>query len=157
MKPILIIIAFIGVFVAGGITGAVAGARWAQREPHIRASEQYVQTHMRRIADQLGLSPEQRKRIRPILTKAAREVQQHRSEVSAILRKVDADVRNELTEEQRGAYDKLRERNRDKERAFSRWVREQRMRRFEHGIVREPESAAPASTEESAEPEKSAP
>jgi isopentenyldiphosphate isomerase len=157
MKPVLIIVAFIGVFVAGGITGAVAGARWAQREPHIRASEQYVQSHMRRIADQIGLSPEQRKRIRPILTKAAREVQQHRADVAAILRKVDADVRNELTEEQRVAYDKLRERNRDKERAFSHWVREQRMRRLENRANRETDSAAPPATEGSSDTEKSTP
>lgn len=130
-KPVLVVLAFLGIFLAGGVSGALLGVRISDDMAHRRAAELFAQQQFKRIGDQLGLSQEQRGRIRPILTNSGKEVQEHRRAILKIVDKMEADVRQELTDEQRAQYDKVRSRLRDNDRLWQRWLREQRARRHD--------------------------
>lgn len=137
-RSVLVVLAFVGVFLAGGVSGGLVGARISDNLAHQKAAELFAQQQFRRLGDQLGLTAEQRQRIRPIITKAGQDVQAHRREILSIASKMEADVRQELTEEQRQQFDRVRNRMRDNERLLQRWIREQRARR------QDPTTNAPA-------------
>ena len=130
-RPGIVILAFVGIFIAGAISGGFVGARMSESWAHRHAVELFAQQQFKRLGDQLSLTPEQRQRIRPIVTKAGKDIQEHRRDISSIAEKMEADVRQELTKEQREQFDRVRSRMRDNERLFQRWVREQRAHKQE--------------------------
>ena len=137
-RPVLVILAFLGVFLAGAVSGGVVGMRIKDRIARRQAAELFAQQQFKRLSDQLGLSDEQRKRIRPIVTRAGKEVQERRREILEIVEVMESDVRKELTETQLQQYDRARNRMRDNERVFQRWMREQRARRFDQPLNESP-------------------
>lgn len=151
----IVVLVFIGVFLAGAISGGFVGARFSEDYMHRRAAELFAQQQFKRLSDHLGLTPEQRQRIQPIVTKAGKEIQEQRREISSIAEKMEAEVRRELTEEQRKQFDVVRSRMRDNERVFQRWVREQRARRQEQALNPNSDGPAPVPLPEKAAPEKS--
>lgn len=144
-RPLLVVLAFLGVFLAGAVSGGVVGMRIKDRIARRQAAELFAQQQFKRLSDQLGLSDEQRKRIRPIITRAGKEVQERRREILEIVEIMESDLRKELTETQRQQYDRARNRMRDNERVFQRWLREQRARRFDQQQLNEPAAPAPNS------------
>jgi uncharacterized membrane protein len=138
------VFAFVGVFVAGAISGGFVGTRMSQNWAHHHAAELFAQQQFKRLADHLSLTPEQRQRIRPIVTEAGQEVQAHRREISLVTEKMEEDVRQELTKEQRDKFDSVRARMHDSEKAFQRWIREQRALRQEGKGPVGPEAPATA-------------
>lgn len=130
-RKALVTLAFLGVFIAGAITGGLVGVRVAQTFSRNRATEQFVQQQLKRIADHLSLTPEQRQRIRPIVIAAGRDVQEHRREIFAVTEKMETEIRQILTEQQRVEFDRMRSRLRENEKVFQRWIREQRARRLD--------------------------
>ena len=94
------------IFIAGGITGAVviSGAtKETQSRPPTMGK---VCDHMRkRLQSELGLTPDQVKRIEPILRETEREMEgvHHRSmgQIAQIIEKSNAEIARELTPEQR--------------------------------------------------------
>jgi len=137
------ILIFVGIFLAGAVSGGFIGVRMSENWAHRHAAELFAQQQFKRLGDQLSLTPEQRQRIRPIVTKAGKDVQEHRREISSIAEKMEADVRQELTEAQREKFDRVRSRMRDNERIFQRWVHEQRARRLESQTAPGPEAPSP--------------
>jgi Spy/CpxP family protein refolding chaperone len=130
-RTLLVWLAFLGVFAAGAVTGGIVAARMAKTVVQRRASEQFTEQQFKRVSDQLELTDEQRARIRPIITKAAGEIQLRRRENLAILEKMESDIRAQLTDAQLVKFDKIRKRQRENERTLQHWWREQRRRRLE--------------------------
>jgi NCAIR mutase (PurE)-related protein len=122
----LLVLAFVGIFAAGAVTGGAIAARSIQRVSQERALEQFAQFHFRKLAEHVTLTQDQKERIRPVMMKAGKDVQEHRREISRLLEKMEADVMAELSPEQRSQYEQMRARTKENERAFQRWVREQR-------------------------------
>lgn len=140
----VVVLVFIGVFLAGAISGGFVGARLSEDYSHRRAADLFAQQQFKRLGDHLGLTAEQRQRIQPLVTKTGKDIQEHRREILSLAEKMDSDVRRELTEEQRKQYDVVRGRMRDSERVFQHWVREQRARRQEQALTPGPEGTSPA-------------
>jgi len=130
-RVLLVWFAFLGVFAAGAVTGGIVTQRIAKTVVQRRASEQFTEQQFKRVSDQLELTEDQRARIRPIITRAAGEIQLRRRENLAILEKMEADIRSQLTDAQLQKFDELRERQRENERSIQHWLREQRRRRME--------------------------
>ena len=103
-----VFLAFIGIFVAGGITGAFVALRVQPSVTHRRAAERFTQQQFKSLAEELQLTSEQRERIRPIITSSGRQIQEHRREILSILQDMETQVRAQLTEEQRSRYDVVR-------------------------------------------------
>lgn len=103
-----IILAVGGIFVAGAVTGGFVSWRFADRLIH---QKQVQQTRIgpteigTRLAEQLKLSPEQKEKIRPIISETSDELRKVRreafSQTAALIEKMDADLSRELTPEQR--------------------------------------------------------
>jgi hypothetical protein len=109
-----VVLAFIGIFVAGGITGGFVALRTQPTVLHRRAAERFTEQQFKRVAEELALTPEQRERIRPIITSAGRDIQAHRREIISILQQMEADVRSQLTDDQRARFDAIRAQQREK-------------------------------------------
>lgn len=142
-RTAVVVLAFVGIFLAGAISGGFVGARVSETLAHRRAGELFAQQQFKRLAEQLSLTPEQRLRIHPIVTKAGKDVQEHRREISLIAEKMEADVRLQLTDQQREQFDRTRSRLHENEKLFQRWIREQRTRRQDAQGPAGPEAPAP--------------
>lgn len=125
-KPALISFVFAGVFIMGAVAGAFIAARFMAEVPYQRSTDIFADQQFKRVAEMLELTPEQRGRIQPIVTQAAKEVQARRLDVRATFDRMHEEFRKELTNEQRSQYDEWRKRQHDAERRFQRWAREQR-------------------------------
>ena len=94
------------IFLAGGISGAViigGAAKEANSKPPTMGN---VCDHMRkRLQSQLDLTPDQMKKIEPILRETEREMESvHRrsmGQIAQIMEKSNAEIARELTPEQR--------------------------------------------------------
>lgn len=102
-----IILAVSGIFVAGAITGGVVSVRVVN---HLAQKNRVVERIGPneiggRLAEQLQLTPEQRDKIRPLLTRTSDEMRKLRREAftqtAALVANLDAELSKVLTEEQR--------------------------------------------------------
>lgn len=96
-----IILAVSGIFVAGAVTGGFVSLRVAD---HVAAQKRSSEIGAR-LAEQLRLSPEQKVRVRPIISQTSDELRKIRraamGETSALITKMDEALSKELTAEQR--------------------------------------------------------
>jgi Spy/CpxP family protein refolding chaperone len=119
-KPWLVILAFLGVFVAGLLSGALVGARYSRQIfPRNRMMGQnFGAALLERYNEQLALTPEQAAKIRPIVEQAQTEVQRQRREnVQEMTKTMDAmhaQISEVLTPEQRVKMEELRKRFRER-------------------------------------------
>jgi len=143
-----VILAFIGIFIAGGVTGGFVALRVQRSVVHQRAAERFTEQQFKRVAEELALSPEQRERIHPIITSAGHDIQERRREILQILQRMEGDIRAQLTDEQRTRYDAFRAEQRENMRNR----REQIRNRFEQRNRTEKESETSGSPAKSAEP-----
>jgi uncharacterized membrane protein len=152
-RGLVVFLAFLGVFVAGGVTGGVIALRVQRSIVHQRAAERFTQQQFKRVADELSLTPGQREQLRPILHKAGSDIQARRQDILRILRKMEDDVRSQLTEAQRQKYDAARAKQRENLRTW-RDLRSRRLERLESRGESESESAAPSPSATPAEESK---
>jgi len=102
-----IILAVSGIFVAGAVTGGFVGVRIVERIARDqRAQQRMGPTEIGgRLAEQLNLTPEQREKLRPIIGKTTEELRNVRressSQITALVKKMDAELAKILSEEQR--------------------------------------------------------
>ncbi|PTY05621.1 hypothetical protein DB347_14725 [Opitutaceae bacterium EW11] len=147
-RPVQITLAFAGVFLMGAVTGGFVTAWMKPEMPYQRASGLFSEQQFEHVANMLNLTSEQRDRTRPIVTKVSDEVQTHRKEVRKAFDRMQEDFRKELSDEQRAKYDDWRKRQRDAERRFQHWAREQRTHHPEFSAdsvqPRPPQSKEPA-------------
>ena len=132
-----LIVGFVLVFVAGGMTGAFLGASHARHlffaQPHRGMMSQRLREHYRA---QLNLTPEQVAKISPIIDKAAAQLEEIRGTTGRRVHETIAEAHREmaadLTEEQRAKLQEIEARHR-------RW----------HHQAREPRESTPPEPETS--------
>ncbi len=114
-KPWKLIVLLIGIFVAGGATGALLAKRVEKVMPMPPkpppAPETWATMHLKRLADEIGVKPEQMEQIRPIVVRGMKELFVMRSQFLADNRtrreQMERDVMQVLTPEQREKYEKI--------------------------------------------------
>lgn len=140
-KPWKVIFAFVGVFIAGAVfgglftfrigdhllqkqgrpmggRGALAPGQQPMQRPLLGGSQPVQPAQLlRRYAERLELTTEQKERIRPLVQRAAmdirRQQQNHFRESGVILQRLQRDIADELTPEQRSTLRKMEQRQRE--------------------------------------------
>ena len=130
-KTLLVILAFLGVFVCGAVVGGVVTFRFGRQAVQKKAAEHIGLQQWRKMGEQMELTAEQREKIRPLVVRAAQDRQAALKQAQMFNDRLVEDVEALLTPEQRAKFQELRKRQRDDERLWQRWVREQRVRRGE--------------------------
>jgi len=126
-KTFLTVFALIGIFLCGSVVGGIVAMRYVRPFPVKKAAEQQLSSpQWTRIPDRLNPTAEQREKISAIIAAFLQEQQNVRKATQAATEKAHADITAVLTPEQRAEYEKNRARLRDNERAWQRWIREQR-------------------------------
>ena len=140
-KPWKIILAFTGVFIAGAVIGGVVALRFGReitREP--RPMERFEPMLMKRYANRLELTDEQRTKVREIVRTTEKELRRLRSEgfkeAVAAGEKMNAQIEQLLTPEQRVRLEELKHEMRE------RWKEERQKRMMRLELPRE--GGAPA-------------
>lgn len=156
-KPWKVIFAFVGVFIAGAVFGAFFSLRSGGRLPQMQGaafrgkgpgmqvappqqnqprpllgSMQPIQAAqiMRRYAERLDLTPEQKDRIHPLIQRATEDIRRQQQnnlrENGIIVQRLQQDIAKELTVEQRIRLEKMEQRQRE-------IMQQQRAANGEHG------------------------
>lgn len=109
----------VGIFLAGGITGAFAAREareWFFKRP---GPEQWAPTHLKRLTDQLKLPEDQAEKIRPIIRRHMTEMGKLRenwlTETKEIRDRMEREVGEQLTPDQRARYEQINRAQREKE------------------------------------------
>jgi Spy/CpxP family protein refolding chaperone len=117
-----VILAFTGIFIAGIVTGGLLTLRFMQKPGDRRGQHaspqrggpggnqyQFGPQLLSRLTEQLELTEEQRKAIKPIETRTTEEVRRLRRETQQgtelIIERMQADIIKELTPEQRVKFE----------------------------------------------------
>jgi Spy/CpxP family protein refolding chaperone len=113
-----VVLAFVGIFMAGTFTGGLLALRIARQlappRPPINQGvvERFAPDQMRNFAQQLDLTKEQRENIRPIVQRSGEALHRLRQdtqrETTEILERMHDRVATELTPEQLVKFDQLR-------------------------------------------------
>lgn len=119
-SPLKVILAVSGIFVAGAVTGGFVSLRVAD----YRARQQREQARFGpneiggRLAQQLQLTEEQKKQIRPILNRTSEALRKVRKDAFAqtaeLVTQMDVDMAKLLTEEQRALLKQIRSKEEDR-------------------------------------------
>jgi len=112
-KPWKVILAFLGVFLAGAVFGGLLVLRAARNhDMKSAAMDRFTTMVLTRYSNRLALTSEQKEIIRPIVMKAEGELRRVRNagfkETVAIAEKMNEEVAKVLTPEQAGKLQKLR-------------------------------------------------
>ncbi|MCD6050167.1 MAG: motif protein [Verrucomicrobia bacterium] len=113
-----IVVVLLGIVLASGYAGARFGYDKAKRDMRARHNpEQWNERAMRGIEEGLKLSPEQRQKIQRLIDAAVDDMKVVRVETvertTGIVKKLVVDVENELTEEQRVKFSKMKPKQSD--------------------------------------------
>src|SRR5256885_4240099 len=111
-----LIAGFLLVFIAGGLTGAFVAAAWTRHfvlmMPHHPMA---AETMRERLQAELKLTPEQTRKISPIIDKATAQLEQIRIETGRRVHETFADLHREisadLNDEQRAKLEQMRHRH----------------------------------------------
>jgi phosphomannomutase len=111
-------VVLLGIVLASGYAGARFGYDKAKRDMRARHNpEQWNERAMRGIEEGLKLSPEQRQKIQRLIDAAVDDMKVVRVETvertTGIVKKLVVDVENELTEEQRVKFSKMKPKQSD--------------------------------------------
>ena len=120
-KPWKLVLVLFGIFIAGGITGAVVtlrfGRDWVARRP---SPNQWEPNHMKRLADRLALTADQQEQLRPIIHRNMEELSRLRNEsmvaTKSVFEHMEQEVSEKLTPEQRIKYEQLNKEMRERAR-----------------------------------------
>ena len=122
-KPWKMVLLLLGIYVAGGLTGAfvtmkVGREMWARRP----MPEQWTQMQLARLAERLDLSAEQKEQIQPIVKRNMDELRKLRTESMAgtktVFDRMEREIAEKLTPEQRTKYEQMNKEFRDRARRF---------------------------------------
>ena len=114
-QPWKIIIVLLGIFVAGGVTGGLVTLRVMKDKLANRpVPEEWAPRHVKRLADRLGLTPEQQEQIRPVVRRnmeqLARVRNTYAAETQTVVEIMQREIAEKLTPEQRAKFTQI---NRD--------------------------------------------
>ncbi|HZP60289.1 MAG TPA: hypothetical protein VFB27_08180 [Opitutaceae bacterium] len=125
-RSLLAGLVFFAIFVSGGVAGYFFGVGWARRlqqiEQKARQQQQQKQQQaiavpfnpmlLHRLAEQLDLSEEQRKQLRPIVARYADEMRVLNGERENAMQRMEEEVNKVLTFDQRMKLERLKEEQR---------------------------------------------
>ena len=122
-KPWKLILLLAGIFIAGGVTGAFVMLRVGREMLMRRAQpEQWAPQQLKRLAERLDLKPEQVELLRPIVRRDMEELGRLRQsslrETRGIFERMERDISQQLTPEQRVKFDQLNKETRERARRF---------------------------------------
>jgi len=116
-KPWKVVLAFVGVFVAGGLCGSALSLRLL-RGFHLGGRPPVRLNIMGRLEKSLNLTEAQKEKIRPIVQRTQQETQRLRREnvrdLAAVMDRMHADLKAELTPEQGVKLEEMRKRFRER-------------------------------------------
>lgn len=116
-KTWIVVLAFVGVFVAGAVCGGPLIGRW-MRPDGGRPRGPFWPQMQQKLEQELSLTEAQKARIGPIMKQAQTETQRLRREnvkaIEAVLEKLHAEVAAELTPEQKVKLDGLQKKFRER-------------------------------------------
>jgi len=129
-KPWQVWLVLTAIFVAGGVCGGLVGYRIDRRGLHHQPPPRdWVVRRIGRIDREIGLTPEQRQRIQPIVERNIDELTQawRQSMVGSreIVEKMEREIGAELTPEQRARLEKFVQERHDR---FKKMMQEQALR-----------------------------
>jgi uncharacterized membrane protein len=118
-KPWKLVLLLIGIFIAGGVTGAFVmlkvGREMVAKRPQ---PEQWAPQHLKRIVDRLGLKPEEAEVIRPIVRRNMEDLNRLRAssfaETKVIFERMEREISAQLTPEQRAKFEQMNKEMRER-------------------------------------------
>ena len=122
-KPWKLVLLLLGIYIAGGVTGAfvmvrVAREKWSRRP----MPEQWAPMQLKRLAERLDLSPEQTEQLQPIVKRNMDELRKLRNsamaETKAVFERMEREIAERLTPEQRAKYEQMNKEMRENARRF---------------------------------------
>lgn len=144
-KPWKLVLLLVGIFVAGMASGGFVMMRWGRQifPPPRHGPDEWGPNRLNRLKEKLDLTPEQVEKIRPIMRQDSEELGRIRSsslaETRKVLDRLEHDVSELLTPEQKTRYDEMNREMRDRLQRLMRGPRSGR----EHGPGEPPPGPAP--------------
>jgi len=120
VKTAKVVLVFVGVFIAGGITGGLLSLRCAKQPApktikgtvEMPSEQQWVIGQMRRFVRELQLDNAQRELVKPVVTRADNDFRRLRKrtyrETMEIIERMNNEIAPMLTDEQKGKFEDLR-------------------------------------------------
>jgi len=111
-KPWQVIVVLLGIFAAGGVTGGFVTLRVCKDKLVNRpVPEEWAPKTLKRLADHLDLTPEQKEQIMPIVKRNMEHLNRLRNtsmaETQTVVEGMQREISGKLTPEQRSKYEKL--------------------------------------------------
>lgn len=114
-----LVLALLGIFVAGGVTGTFVtlrfGREWVMKRP---SPEQWEANHMKRLSERLELAPNQQDELRPIVRRNMEELTQVRNHcittTRAVFEKMEREISEKLNPAQLVKFEKLNKEMRER-------------------------------------------
>lgn len=122
-KPWKLVLLLLGIFLAGGATGVFLTVSFGRNLLVRRAApDQWGPMHLRNLAKRLDLSPEQVEQLKPIVRRNMEELgrlrNQSMSESRVVMERMQKEIADKLTPEQRTRFDELNREMRERFRKF---------------------------------------
>jgi len=122
-QPWKLVLLLVGIFAAGGVTGGFVGMKVVQTKIAQRPMpEQWAPWHLKRLAERLDLKPEQQEELRPIIKRNMDELNRLRGyamgETKIVLERMEREVAEKLTPEQRAKFEKQNQEFRERAKKF---------------------------------------
>lgn len=118
----LIVLCLIGIFAAGGATGAFVALRLEHKAAHERAFGSFVVKQLGKMTDELELTPEQRSQVDSILHRCSEDLGTLRRDsitaTSGKFREMNKKISALLTPEQSAKFEEMLQRQRERFRKF---------------------------------------
>lgn len=135
-----VLLIFLGVFVAGAVTGGFISLRLVKRAPD---REDLALRIMQRYSDRLHLTDEQRGVIEPHVERAVAEMHRARAQAAETMQALEQAMAVVLTQEQRSMLEAMQAEQRER---WKRWMEKKReLERKGHGEKEKPHHKPDAS------------
>jgi hypothetical protein len=123
VKPWKVILLLLGIFIAGGVTGAFVMLRIGRELVARRAMpEQWAPQQLKRLTERLDLKPEQVEQLRPIVRRNMEEMGRLRNysvrEARGIFERMEREISEQLTPDQRIKFEQMNTEMRERARRF---------------------------------------
>ncbi len=127
-KPWKLVLLLTGIFLAGLVAGSFGAARLAKEfGPKRPAPDQWGKNRLKVLTERLDLAPSQVEQLRPIIRRDEDELNRLREtsmkETQAIFQRMERDIAEKLTPEQKTKFDDL---NREQRERMQRFMKERR-------------------------------
>lgn len=121
-QPWKLILVLVGIFAAGVVTGAFVTLRVGREIVAKRAMpEQWAPQRLKRLAERLELTPEQLEQLRPVMRRNMEELNRLRNYsmegTRDILERMQREITEKLTPEQRAKFEQMSREEREKREA----------------------------------------